>query len=78
MEILPEQTVLPMQLAIPWQQGSGFLLWVNHEALVFKLRQLGLGGAFLSILIEFLTGRVQRVVVDGQYSAWRNVVSSVP
>ena len=51
---------------------------VNHEALVFKLRQLGLGGAFLSILIEFLTGRVQRVVVDGQYSAWRNVVSGVP
>ena len=51
---------------------------VNHEALVFKLRQLGLGGAFLSILIEFLTDRVQRVVVDGQYSAWRSVVSGVP
>ena len=28
---------------------------VNHEALLFKLRQLGLGGAFSSILIEFLT-----------------------
>ena len=51
---------------------------VNHEALIFKLRQLGLGGAFLSILIEFLTDRVQRVVVDGHYSAWRNVISGVP
>ena len=51
---------------------------VNHEALIFKLRQLGLGGAFLSILIEFLTDRVQRVVVDGHYSAWRNFISGVP
>ena len=51
---------------------------VNHKALIFKLRQLGLGGAFLSILIEFLTDRKQRVVVDGHYSAWRNVISGVP
>ena len=38
---------------------------VNYEALISKLRQLGLSGAFLSILIEFLTDRVQRVVVGG-------------
>ena len=30
----------------------------NHEALIFKLGQLGLGGAFLSILIELLAGGV--------------------
>ena len=47
---------------------------VNHEALISKLRRLGLGGAFLSILIEFLTDRVQRIVVDGHYSVWRKVV----
>ena len=41
--------------------------WVNHEALVFKLRQLGVGGPFLSILNEFLSNRLQRVVVDGQF-----------
>ena len=51
---------------------------VNHEALIFKLRQLSLGGAFLSNLIEFLTDSVERVVVDGHYSAWRNVISGVP
>ena len=27
---------------------------VNHKALIFKLRQLGVGGPFLSILTEFL------------------------
>ena len=29
---------------------------VNHEALIFKLRQMGIGGAFLNIIVEFLTG----------------------
>ena len=51
---------------------------VNHRALIFKRRQLSLGSAFLSILIEFLTDSVQRVVVDGHYSAWGNVISNVP
>ena len=51
---------------------------VNHEALIFKLKQLGIGGSFLNILIEFLTNRKQRVVVDGQHSDWRNVISGVP
>ena len=37
-----------------------------------------LGSALLSILIELLTDRVQRVVVDGHYSTWRNVISGVP
>ena len=51
---------------------------VNHEALIYKLRQLGVGGPFLGILIEFLTDRLQRVVVDGHYSEWRKVISGVP
>ena len=51
---------------------------VNHEALIYKLRQLGIGGPFLNILIEFLTDRKQRVVVDGHHGEWRSVVSGVP
>ena len=51
---------------------------VNHEALIFKLKQLGIGGAFLNIIIEFLTDRKQRVVVDGQCSEYRNAMSGVP
>ena len=41
---------------------------VNHKALIFKLRQLGVCGPFLSILTEFLLNRLQRVVVDGQFN----------
>ena len=51
---------------------------VNHKALIYKLRQLGIGGSFLNILIEFLTNRKQRVVVDGHHGEWRRVISGVP
>ena len=51
---------------------------VNHKALIFKLRQLGVGGPFRSILTEFLSNRLQKVVVDGQFNDYRGVVSGVP
>ena len=51
---------------------------VNHKALIFRLRQLGVGGLFLSILTEFLSNRLQKVVVDGQFNEYRNVISGVP
>ena len=41
---------------------------VNHKSLLFKLRQLGVGGPFLSTVTEFLSYRLQRVVVDGQFN----------
>ena len=36
------------------------------------------GGCLLSICLEFLTDRRQRVVVDGAYSEWIPIVSGVP
>ena len=50
---------------------------VNHKALIFRLRQLGVGGPFLSTLTEFLSNRLQRVVVDGQFNDYTNVISGV-
>ena len=50
---------------------------VNHKALLFKLLLLRVGGPFLSILTEFLSNRLQRVVVDGQFNDYRNVISGV-
>ena len=50
---------------------------VNHKALIFKLRQLGVGDPFLSILTEFLSNRLYMVVVDGQFDDYKNVISSV-
>ena len=51
---------------------------VNHKALIFKRRQLGVGGLFLSILTGFLSSRLLRVVADGQFNDYRNVISGVP
>ena len=50
---------------------------VNHEALIFKLRQLGIGGSFLDILIEFLSNKKQRRVVFSHYGEWNSVISGV-
>ena len=61
--------------------GLGFIAafdHINRKALIFKLRQLGVGGPFLSILTEFLSNRLQRVVVDGQFNDYRGVVSGIP
>ena len=51
---------------------------VNHRALLFKLRNLGIAGCFLNILTDFLTNRRQRVSVDGTFSLFCPVVSGVP
>ena len=51
---------------------------VNHNTLIYRLRQLSIGGPFLNILMDFLTDRKQRVVVDGHYGEWRSVKSGVP
>ena len=51
---------------------------VNHKALIYKLKQVGIGGAFLNILVEFLSNRKQRVIVDGHEGEWREVISGVP
>ena len=51
---------------------------VNHKALLFKLKKLGVGDPFLSILTKFLSNRLQRVVTDGQFNEYRNVILGVP
>ena len=51
---------------------------VNHNVLIYKLRQLSIGGPFLNILMDFLTDRKQRVVVEGHHGEWRSVISGVP
>ena len=57
---------------------SAALDCVDHKGLIFKLRQLGVGGPFPSILTEFLSNRLQRVVVDGLFNGYRSVISGVP
>ena len=51
---------------------------VWHEGLVFKLQSYGISGMLLELLKDFLSGRLQRVVINGQASNWEEVLAGVP
>lgn len=52
---------------------------VNHKLLVFKLeKSYHLSGKILNWFASYLSGREQRVVVNGRTSEWRDVASGVP
>jgi len=51
---------------------------VWHKGLIFKLKQLGITGPLLNWLQNYLSGRHQRVVIDGQASDWMKIEAGVP
>ena len=51
---------------------------VWHEGLIFKLKSYGVSGALLNLLSDFLAGRAQRVVLNGQNSVWEIIKAGVP
>ena len=52
--------------------------FVNHEALIYKLQSVGVGGNVLSLINDFLSDRTQAVSIDGASSDSRSVSSGVP
>ena len=51
---------------------------VWYEGLLYKLKTYGIEGQLLSLLANYLENCEQRVVLNGQTSAWRKVKSGVP
>ena len=51
---------------------------VWHDRLIFKLKSYGVTGPILLLIQDFLSGRSQRVVLDGQASEWTNISAGVP
>ena len=51
---------------------------VWHEGLLYKLRSIGISGDLYKLLENYLSGRLQRVVLNGQTSSWRPVLAGVP
>ena len=49
-----------------------------HPGLLFKLKSYGIQGNLLKLLENYLHNRKQRVVLDGQCSSWKNILSGVP
>ncbi|KXJ07571.1 RNA-directed DNA polymerase from mobile element jockey, partial [Exaiptasia diaphana] len=51
---------------------------VDHKILLAKLKAYGISGQLLSWLTDYLSGRFQRVVLEGASSQWAPVTSGVP
>ena len=51
---------------------------VWHKGLLYKLKSLGISGGLYNLLENYLSGRFQRVVLNGQTSTWRPVLAGVP
>jgi exonuclease III len=51
---------------------------VPHSFLIHKLKSFGIGGSLLAWFSDYLTNRVQRVLINGAASEWLPVTSGVP
>ena len=49
-----------------------------RKGLIYKLKQNGLSGNILNTIIDFLSFRKQRVVLNGQVSQWTIIEAGVP
>ena len=51
---------------------------VPHKRLLLKLKTFGIEGKIFDWIKSFLTNRRQRVVVEGEISSYKNVLSGIP
>ena len=51
---------------------------VPHQRLILKLKSHGMGNSIINWIEQWLNDRRQRVVVDGEISSWKSVLSRVP
>ena len=49
-----------------------------HQGLLFKLKSCGIEGNFLRLLKNYLDNWKQRVILDGQCSSWKIILSGIP
>ena len=47
---------------------------VWHSALIYKLRRIGINGALLNGIIDYLKVRKQRIVINGQFSDFIDIL----
>ena len=45
---------------------------VWHEGLLYKLKSVGISGELYKLLKNYLSGRFQSVILNGQHSSWKH------
>ena len=51
---------------------------VWHEGLIYKLKQRGISGRFLALVVSLLSNPKQRTVLNGQCSSFGDSMTGVP
>ena len=51
---------------------------VWHKGLLYKLSLSGINGNLLAWITDYLSNRMQRVVLNGQHSCWKTIDAGVP
>ena len=51
---------------------------VWHEGLLYKLKSMGISEELFKLLGNYLSGRFQRILLNGQTSSWRPILAGVP
>ena len=51
---------------------------VWHEGLLYKLKSMGISGELYNLLENYLSGRFQRVILNGQHCSWKPILAGIP
>ena len=68
-----QEGIVPLE----WKEAN-IIDKVPHQRLILKLKSHGIGISIINWIEQWLTDRRQRVVVDGEVSNWKPVLSGVP
>ena len=68
----------PLKVRSVFLDISKELYKVWHEGLLYELMSMGFSGELYNLLENYLSGRFQRVVLNGETSSWRPILADVP
>ena len=57
-------------------KATNYISW-QIRGLLYKVKENGISGNLLNIVINFLQQQQQKVVINGQYSSWTTVEAGV-
>ena len=67
----------PLEISLVFLDISKAFEKVWHEGLLYKLKSMDISGQLYNLLENYLSGRFQRVALNGKTSTWRPVLAGV-
>ena len=68
----------PLEVRLVFLDLSKAFDKVWHKGLLYKLKSMGISGELYNLLENYLSGRFQKFVLNGQTSLWRPVLAGFP